>query len=529
MFIRLGIVNSLRQIGRSLLVLMAMVLAAMSLTSGLSFGQGEMNNSYQFYRGLIGGEILVAPVRWAGQQVDDATGNTALEYQRLQKTGLSWLEAYYPELYDQGFLSNPAFTQTQHFQRKDLEALAKQPGINGASVHPWFIAEARNQSLNSDKLVSLTVMPLPELSRITDDSNQVVQQYLRESGAPVILINSHMNVPDNLLEQVAQTIRDDEVSSPFEEVQPTPDEIYQRKLTAARRRILEELYLPKDKDIAEVTVPRYQFSDTIGYVPDFSAAKVYELQMKSGMRIPTRTLMWMGPMGPLSETLFLHGAYAWVPQDMWNRMWEDASGGSEHPMYNVSLQVEDMSQLEITTMQLRKQFPQFTFVSVADLAGRLEGAGLLEKAYRAPSYVFNPDSSGGLALPVSLGPVMGMLFYLIAGMLIASRMLTGAAARRLEVGVLKALGARKRDVVVMALTETMLVTIIGTSIGFVLVRMGGVAMEISNGSPWSAILAGTVAEYLLVLGVASLTSLFFALMPAVRMANLTVMGVLRGE
>lgn len=82
---------------------------------------------------------------------------------------------------------------------------------------------------------------------------------------------------------------------------------------------------------------------------------------------------------------------------------------------------------------------------------------------------------------------------------------------------------------VMAMTEAMLISLLGSSIGFLLVRLGGIAIERSNGLPWSDILLRTVTEGATVVGMATVISLLFALLPAVRLSNLTVMGVLRGE
>lgn len=527
-FIRLGLVNSFRQLGRSLLVMIAMVLAAMSMTSALSFSQGEMKNSYQFYRELLGGEILVSPVRWAGQQVNDVTGGGQLEYHRLQTTGQSWLEIYYPELYKDGYFGTPGQAPSQTFQQQDLDALAEQPGIAGYSIHPEMQVDLVNSTQLSDKSIPFTVMPLPNDGQLPGLETDL--SAFAGSSAPIALINTYMNVPDDLVATAAQTILTEEVVSIDEDIRPTPDQITDRKLKLARTRVLQAMQLPKDKEWAALALPTYKPDSINGYVPDYSQTTEFRVQVAGQVSIPTRTLSWINAMGAtVSETAYLHGTYLWVPQATWMRMWQQASGTSALPLQNVSLKVKDMDQLDVTIKELQANFPQFTFVSVSSFAQRMELSSLIDRFYRAPSYLYRPAESTSLSVPMQLGPVMGILFFLIAGMLIASRMLTGAAARRLEVGILKALGARRRDIAVMVLTEAMIITVIGTTIGFLLVRMGGVIMEIGNDVPLSMVAGRTLVEYATVCGLASIVSLFFALLPAIRMSNLTVMEVLRGE
>lgn len=528
MFVRLGLVNSFRQLGRSLLVLLAVMLAAMSMTSALSFSQGEMKNSYQFYRELLGGEILVSPVRWAGQQLDDVTGQARLQYRRLNWTGLSWLETYYPELYRDGFFSSPSQADSLSLRQQDLDQLLGQPNIAGYSLHPQLQVELRNSSRLSDQYITYTVLPLPDSGRLPGTTADWTD--LNSSAEPLALINVRMNVPDELVAAAAATIPDAAVVSNDEEIRPTPEQVYQRKLVAARNQVLQELKLPKAGEWAELTLPSYRCNQSGDCVPDYVSTSTVQVRVQAQTAIPTRTLAWLDSMGSMaSETAYLHGAYLWVSSATWDQLWQQAAGEINPPLENVSLQVDDMDQLDATIKQLQAAFPQYTFVGVNTFAQRIESLSLIDRFYRAPSYLYHPAESGNLAVPVQLGPVFGVLFFLIAGMLIASRMLTGAAARRLEIGILKALGARRRDITLMVLTEVLLLTLLGVCLGFVLVRAGGVIREIGNQVPVGQVVRRTLIEFGQVSGLATAVSLLFAVLPALRLSNLTVMGVLRGE
>ncbi len=531
MFVRLGLINSLRQLGRSLLVLIAMTLSAISLTSALSYSQVSTRDSYQFYRTLLGGEILVSPVRWAGQQLSDITADTGLKPIRLQKTGLSWLEAYYPELYRDGFLGVEGQRTSQVIPAMMLNELLHQPGISGYSLQHQLPASMTNAFSLKDRYTNVTVLPLPEPARLAELLNTDVSLYLEliERGQPFALVNTHLEVDQQVIVEIAATILDSEVSSTSEEVRPTPEQIYQRKLVRARQKARAAMEIPSRDQVARLQIPLLTSLSNGDYLPDYSQTFEIEVPVVNNVSIVTRSITYQNEQGDtMVERGYLHGGYVWLPQDLWIQLWQQASSGGNLPLNNLVLQVENMDLLARTVGTLQAKYPQFTFVSVADFAYRMENGEIIDRFYNVPSTWYRPGETR-LAVPIDLSKLMGVLFYLIAGMLIASRMLTGSTARRQEIGVLKALGARRKDIVAMAISESLVVTLIGASAGFLLVRMGGVIIELGNNVPWMTVLARTWAEYAQVVGLASLVSLLFSLLPALQMSNLTVMGVLRGE
>lgn len=535
MFVRLGLTNSIRQLGRNMLVLVAMVLSAISLTSALSFGQSNAKESYHYYRQLLGGEILVSPVRWTGRLPTDITADTVLEPVRLQRTGLSWLEAYYPELYRDGFLATAGSEISQSVPEGMLEQLIAEPGISGYNVQYQFPASLTNGSSTTEKYINVTILPIRDQAPLTFLKSEQAIATLPDtlpdlpSEQPFALINSYLKVSDSVIKRIASTIPDSRVVYEGEEVMPTPEQIYNRKSRWALPMAIEEMELPGQGEIARLRIPELRSVAGGEYLPDYSEVFVVDVPTFSQVAVPTRIGTFISQGGlVIKETAYLHGGYVWLPQELWQRLWHRASGGASPVMSNLVLQVENMDDMEQIVEVLQAKYQQFTFVSVAQFASRVEKGLIIDRFYRIPKRLARPEEVQ-LGVPLNVGKIMGVLFYLVAGMLIASRILTGAAARRLEIGVLKALGARRRDIAAMVLTESLLVTVLGTSIGFVLVRLGGVMKEIGNNLPLTTVLSRTLGEYGTVVGTASLVSLLFTLLPAWRMSNLTVMGVLRGE
>lgn len=512
-----------------------MVLAAMSLTSALSFSEGEMRDSYQFYRDLLGGEILASPVNWTGQHLTDDDGHTT--YNQLDVTGLSWLEMFYPELYEQGYIVASGTQQHQAFTAQEIAELREFPGVAAVTVHPQLPVDMTSLSVPYQHYSPFTLMQLPpERILRSSDEETGLQPFsasaYREADVPLVWMNADYfcDVPESLIAKSLEAVSAAEIASTYYDRTISEEDMAKIRLMRARGPAVQEMKLPRAGERAELLLPRMRFAQNGDYAPDYSDPICLEVQIAGYVVTPTRSISWPHPLAiTLTEVAYLHASNLYVTPETWQQIWLQVSGLTEPPLHNVSLRVSDMSKLTPLMDSLRERFPQFAFVDVKQFASRMELTSRLDYFYRAPSFVYSPMRNATLAVPTELGPITGLLFFLIAGMLTMSRMLTGGAARRTEVGILKTLGARRRDVTTMALSEALAIALIGSALGFLLIRMGGLAVEVSNDVPWSVIASRTACEGALVVALASGTALLFAVAPAVRLANLTVMEVLRGE
>ena len=117
------------------------------------------------------------------------------------------------------------------------------------------------------------------------------------------------------------------------------------------------------------------------------------------------------------------------------------------------------------------------------------------------------------------------LSLVVGGIVIMNIMLMVVTERTREIGLRKALGARRTDIMAQMLTESVVLSIFGGVIGTVL--GAGIALAISAFTPvpasveWWSVALG--------IGITALVGLFFGLYPAMQAAALDPIEALRKE
>ncbi len=126
---------------------------------------------------------------------------------------------------------------------------------------------------------------------------------------------------------------------------------------------------------------------------------------------------------------------------------------------------------------------------------------------------------------VFLGAIAG-ISLLVGGIGIMNIMLVSVTERTREVGIRKAVGATKRDILLQFLLEAIVLSFLGGLLGIGLGIAG--ANAVSNLSP-DFVTKVTVQTLVLAAGVASAVGLLFGVYPAMRAANLNPIDALRYE
>jgi len=128
------------------------------------------------------------------------------------------------------------------------------------------------------------------------------------------------------------------------------------------------------------------------------------------------------------------------------------------------------------------------------------------------------------ALTLFLGAIAG-ISLVVGGIGIMNIMLVSVTERTREIGLRKAIGAKRKDILLQFLFEAITLTVIGGIIGVIIGYLGSVAIaKVGNWSP-------TVPIYgiLLAVGVSGLFGLVFGIYPANKASKLSPIEALRYE
>jgi putative ABC transport system permease protein len=120
---------------------------------------------------------------------------------------------------------------------------------------------------------------------------------------------------------------------------------------------------------------------------------------------------------------------------------------------------------------------------------------------------------------------IGTVSLIVGGVGVMNVMLMSVMERRREIGVRLAIGARGRDIAIMFITESLLLSALGSTIGIFLgTAAGWIFAKLSS---WQFEPAVTALP--LGVGMAIAVGLFFGLYPALRAAKLDPIHALRAE
>jgi putative ABC transport system permease protein len=123
--------------------------------------------------------------------------------------------------------------------------------------------------------------------------------------------------------------------------------------------------------------------------------------------------------------------------------------------------------------------------------------------------------------------LIGSFTLAVGGLGVANIMYIVVQERTREIGIKRAVGARKRDILVQFFMETMFIILLGSSVGFLIAigiteAMQFIPIKEFIGTPVISVDVGLITA-----GVLALIGLAAGLLPARRAANLNVVDCLR--
>jgi len=540
-FIGLGVTNAWRNLGRSLLAVAGMALAAAVLTSSLSLDAGHPGQAYSNYRVYLGGDVMVFPFDYQADAGDDLR---EAPYGRLPADIPGEFAAFFPEAYETGYLAlngeaRPAVAGARWADiTLDPERVAEAAGSlstrfagdAGIYAHYFLPAlECRNWTAPyegvPDPPPETLWAPIALRSRdIARDTQAGFGSLVvagrgfepGDSGRLVCVVNRERAltyrrfVPDAPMTVAGQAT----------EVEPLPGSEEVDGLTPGQT--------------VTVLLPRPAVDTATGALLlfDYSNLTPVTLEVVGLYSFPTHTISVTPvdtPSHPLVEQLHWASTDILVPKETLLALFTLAGGGAAGlAPVEVTLTAPDLGQVEAYSDALRELLPEYEVMSVPSLVSLGRDRGLPEPVLRLPSYG-DPGRRVQPALAVDAGAALVFLFYLIAALLLATNMMVILTSRRKELGVLRAVGARSSEVLVTLVTEAVILSLLGGLAGFAVARVASTHVLVSNDRPLAEILALTATDLVTVVAVTVGFALVFGLIAARSAARLSPMEVLRQE
>lgn len=469
--VRLAWSNVSKRLSRSIITLFAMGIAAAVMTSGMSISQGMTKSAYSEFRHYFEGDIVMFTPGFIGASPVKQTADLVVR-RVLLDSGFNPILQVFPQLDSKGYLADSNWSYRPF--GPDIVAQVKE--MNGISSAHGFLCMP---GLISGKPYSLRPEP------------DGLANYISEGRTARNL--------DNRLEVVLNAYG------------------------TLQARV---------GDTITIAVPEYKVdAHGIPFTDMTLPPANYEAQVVGLVSWPSRAMHWPDATGIMTtETGYIHANEVYLTEHGWHSIWHAQSQSEAYNALSLRLRVHNMSEAGMVARRLRNDFPEYVVLDMPELVERGLRYGLLDKFYLAPTWMWQGEALPNHPLAQEdFSSVTVTLLFINAGMLMSSQMLAAVSSRRQEIGVLKAIGARRHEITMMILIEAVMLAVIGAASGFVLVRLAAIHQALTNGAPLLKITADTAREAGFVLALTMACSLLFGAMPAWSISQLSVMEVLRRE
>ena len=570
----LGQVNAMRNLGRSIMSVLVMAIAAFMMTSSLSVGEGYTTQRVAEYRAFLGGDVLVYPGwTWPTETdlADLKTGAPGLSV--LSPTFGSPLRYFHPNYYTSGYLTGDADRPSPDYsffpsrQERDevLTAISGVPGVAGIyafSSIPVVDGRIAATFPNGLKVISenlplagfsVRACPPNLLADAAADTPPELRPALGTPNPPrTVTVNRGLG--QTLAEFM--TWETGVVPSGGRQLSSADGDalvaVVNRRAVIARRDLAaKDISYPLDQQGQPVrlVLPTIVQGSSPDQAPYFDYGKTIAVEVRIVGTYDVLSRLYSQKPGPsvaIYEQLFLEAPELLMPQAGFDRLLAlmGLPAGGEPPAGALVLRLENQAKAVEVVAALRAAVPGLTVVSVADEAAYANLRGQPERVYelapagsigvtrrRSAHQSVIPRSPfpplGQPTVPADTGNLFAVLLFAFAGLVAAGNATLLVLSRRTEFAILKAIGLRGFEVGFTVMVEVVTLATVGLLVGFTAGEIMALPIFLTNSLGLSAVVRA-IGQDLEVVALTTLgCAIVFSLVPMAKTLSITVAEVMR--
>ncbi len=424
------------------MIILSMMVASAMMTLTLALSGGYAAGVALPWRQMVGADILIYPNRYLfdGQ----APPGTTWEWRPLDPDQPTDARTFHPSL-ARGYLSPTGAPPAYFDLRSLLPAIQATPGVEGV-----------------------------EPARLLQAFVVVEKAGGRTSRVPVILRGrniaadvGHFGVPDVIAS--GRYFRDSQNGD----------------WVALVNRVGLGGNAPATGGRLTLEVPTFTVGGGSGpAVPDLAAAKTFYFLVYGQAHLELGTVhlttdlpvdqiedyIHTGP--PTRWPVAIDFPEVWVPAGTFDQVYEAVAGQPLRYSGELCARTTDMFAAKEVAATLAALLPDATVVTVPQEVS-LSGLNYTAAVTGLDPYVVTVTRNyfERSAVPLDVKTELSFVAFAVAGLLIVANMYILVTQRRREIGILKAIGAAGRDVLVLFLTETLGYALIGSLLGFGVIRL----------------------------------------------------------
>ena len=489
--------NVSRNWTKSVLGILGIAIAAAVMTASFSLQTGYPEGARRAYRGYIGGDVVIYPgtVGMEYHRALDDDGEKVWQWTIRRDQGLNDLSIFHPNIYDEGYVSPP--DERTYFQPGELPQPLQSEHLPEQVESVQSLYKMPVQLVAGHEDGGQEVHPISLRAR---DVEMDHQQWERWSMADYVHQGRWFEPDDDgSLVAMAYGVRpqypDFEGSRPQFSVPPVCEQV-------------------------TIRVPRL-----LGYrdgfpVWDWDDPKIMNLAIVGHFAFATESrpvrqlVLEDGQVEQLDEPAmvqhYVETEDLFVPQSTWHKIFDKvAPSGLAPRVYQLNLVLSDMFYAKDVSEQIGQQMNDATVRTVPE------------------QVVMGRDDRGQSVVPADVSTMVIAGSLAIAGLLLVANMYILVMQRRKDMAILKAIGMSPAGVMKLILLETMLIALIGATLGFGLVRLGITGALLLSEVTAAEIGILTLRTGVMVIGSSIILALVFGLLPAYQAVRQTTMEVLR--